>query len=83
MYRLSAITTQPNVIALFADGSQSFPIQDGTTLVELAEYLDDIGAHHSGPPIGLRVQFGRPHGFPARALARHQEPGCADDRFSS
>jgi hypothetical protein len=48
---------RPYVKALFEDGADSFVLPFGSTLEELAERIDDLGARHTGTPVAIQVHF--------------------------
>lgn len=51
----------------FSDGTHSFLLPAGATLVELADRVDDLAAMHDGAPIAINVDFDLP---PARRSAK-------------
>jgi hypothetical protein len=51
---------RPCVKALFKDGADSFVLPFGSTLEDLAERIDGLGARHAGAPVAIRVQFDLP-----------------------
>ncbi len=61
MYSLETYSPQPpHMMALFDDGAESFVLSHRTTLAELAEFVDGLGARHDGMPIAVQVQFEAP-----------------------
>lgn len=46
-----------SVSALFKDGADSFVLQFGSTVEELAEHIDGLCARRTGAPIAIKVQF--------------------------
>ena len=58
MARSNACMEQPpHVEVQFSDGTYSFLLQAGATLVELADRVDDLAAMHDGAPIAIHVDF--------------------------
>ena len=51
---------RPCVKALFKDGADSFVLPAGSTLEELADRIDGLGARHAGAPVAIQVQFELP-----------------------
>ena len=51
---------RPYVKALFKDGADSFVLPAGSTLEELADRIDGLGARHVGAPVAIQVQFEQP-----------------------
>jgi hypothetical protein len=67
MFSLATHRPQPpHVMALFNDGADSFLLSRGTTLAELAEFIDELGSRHDGAPVAVNVQFDPP-GLPIMA----------------
>lgn len=51
---------QTQVTVEFRDGWHSFPLSSGTTLTELADRIDALGAVHAGAPISIDIEFTTP-----------------------
>jgi hypothetical protein len=47
----------PNVQVQFSDGTHSFLLPAGATLLELADRIDDLAAMHDCAPIAIHVDF--------------------------
>lgn len=54
------IKQPPNVQVQFSDGTHSFLLPAGATLVELADRVDDLAAMHDCAPIAINVDFDIP-----------------------
>jgi hypothetical protein len=59
-------SSRPCVKALFEDGADSFLLPFGSTLEELAQRIDGLGARHTGAPVAIQVQF-----YPLDAPRQH------------
>ncbi len=58
MFSLATHTQQPpHVMALFNDGAESFSLSKGTTMAQLAEFIDELQSRHDGAPVAVNVQF--------------------------
>jgi hypothetical protein len=47
------------VRAVFKDGINAFELNEGATLVKLAEFLSDLEIRHESSATSIQVQFGR------------------------
>ncbi len=82
MFNLATHTQQPpHVMALFNDGAESFSLSKGTTLAELAEFIDELQSRHDGAPVAVNVQFVPPgpptmtRTAPRKAASRRKDLG--------
>ena len=60
LHATTRISRPSHVTVKFGDGWHSFPLSDGTTLTELADRIDALGAVHAGAPISIDIEFTTP-----------------------
>lgn len=59
--RTVRLKSQPSqAIVTFGDGSHAVALRRGATLADLAEYIDDLGAHYDGTPLSIDIVFNAP-----------------------
>ena len=64
--------SQPSQVTVkFGDGTNSFQLEAGTTLAELASRISVLGAQHNGAPISIDIQFERRTKLNARSQPLH------------
>ena len=72
------------VMALFADGSNSFSLSKGATFADLADRLDHLGERHIGRPTAIYLKVAAPDFYPLTriwylgAFQRRKHPALWD-----
>ncbi len=61
MFNSATIRSHPaQVMAIFADGADLFLLPQGSTLAELANRIDKLGARHMTAPTAIKIHFRKP-----------------------